>query len=86
MLLPLQVWITTIVACLCVTMSTSAVDNHQNAIADNIAGVWLKDYSVWWARLLVLGLNVPCIIVSLRVSNHCNKLRNFGSCVGFSNA
>ena len=66
----LQVWITTLVACLCVTMSTSAVDNHQNAIADNIAGVWLKQYSVWWARLLVLGLNLPCIIVSLRVSLH----------------
>lgn len=49
-------------------MSTSAVDNYQNAIADNIAGVFLKQYSVWWSRLLVLALNVPCIVVSLRVS------------------
>ena len=66
----LQVSITTIVACLSVTMSTSAVDNYQNAIADNIAGVFLKQYSVWWSRLLVLALNVPCIVVSLRVSHH----------------
>lgn len=60
-------WITTIVACLSVTMSTSAVDNYQNAIADNISGVFLKQYSVWWSRLLVMALNVPCIVVSLRV-------------------
>ena len=64
----MQVSITTVVACLSVTMSTSAVDNYQNAIADNIAGVFLKQYSVWWSRLLVLALNVPCIVVSLRVS------------------
>ena len=63
-----QTWITVIVACLSVTMSTSAVDTLQNAITDNIAGVYLKDYSVWWSRLLVVGLNVPCVVISLRVN------------------
>ena len=66
----MQVWITVVVACLSVTMSTSAVDNYQNAIVDNVAGVYLKDYSIWWSRLLVLLLNVPCIVVSLRVRPH----------------
>jgi hypothetical protein len=50
-------------------MSTSAVDNYQNALADNIAGVFLKHYSVWWSRALVLILNIPCIVVSLRVGH-----------------
>ncbi len=50
-------------------MSTSAVDNYQNALADNIAGVFLKNYCVWWTCALVLALNMPCIVVSLRVGN-----------------
>ena len=66
--MPIQIWITALVACLSVTMSTSAVDNYQNALADNISGVYLKNYSVWYTRALVLCLNVPCIVVSLRVS------------------
>ncbi len=42
----------------------------QNAIVDNISGVYLKHANLWWTRALVLALNVPCIIVSLKV-RHC---------------
>ena len=48
-------------------MSTSAVDSLQNALVDNISGVYLKHVKLIWVRMLVLVLTVPCLIVSLQV-------------------
>ena len=64
----LQTWLLTLVACLSVTMSTSNIDSYQNAIVDNISGVFLRNQNVLWSRLLVLALNAPCIAVSVQVS------------------
>ncbi len=55
------------VAVLSTTLSESAIDSLQNAVVDNISGVFLKDTPVIWSRLLVLLLNVPVIVVSLQV-------------------
>lgn len=56
-----------IVCILSVTMSTSAVDSLQNAIVDNISGVYLKHAPLLVVRGLVLALTVPPMIVSLKV-------------------
>ena len=40
----------------------------QNAIVDNISGVYLRHANVLYSRILVVLLNVPCIVCSLRVS------------------
>ena len=48
-------------------MSTSAIDSLQNALTDNISGVYLKRVRLIWVRLLVLVLTVPCMVVSLKV-------------------
>jgi hypothetical protein len=56
-----------IVSILSVTMSTSAVDSLQNAIVDNISGVYLKNSPLLVVRGLVLLLTVPPMIVSLKV-------------------
>jgi Na+/proline symporter len=58
-----------IVAILSVTMSTSAVDSLQNAIVDNISGVYLKNSPLLVVRGLVLLLTVPPMIVSLKSYN-----------------
>mmetsp|Transcript_1562 Transcript_1562/g.4619 ORF Transcript_1562/g.4619 Transcript_1562/m.4619 type:complete len:552 (+) Transcript_1562:384-2039(+) len=58
-----------VVSILSVTMSTSAIDSLQNAIVDNISGVWLKKAPLLWVRMLVLVLNVPPLVVSLRSYN-----------------
>ncbi|KAK9811347.1 hypothetical protein WJX72_002216 [[Myrmecia] bisecta] len=62
-------WVICIVAVLAATMSLAAVDSLQNAIVDNISGVLLRRYSVWWSRALVVILNIPPIIVSLQSYN-----------------
>lgn len=54
-----------------VTMSTSAIDSLQNALTDNISGVYLKRVRLIWVRLLVLVLTVPCMVVSLKVCSPC---------------
>lgn len=56
---------------LSVTMSTSAVDSLQNAIVDNISGVYLKNSPLLVVRGLVLLLTVPPMIVSLKVCASC---------------
>ena len=48
-------------------MSTSAVDSLQNALVDNISGVYLRTVPLLWVRALVLVLTVPCLVVSLKV-------------------
>ena len=60
-----------IVSILSVTMSTSAVDSLQNAIVDNISGVYLKNSPLLVVRGLVLLLTVPPMIVSLKVCVSC---------------
>jgi hypothetical protein len=60
-----------IVSILSVTMSTSAVDSLQNAIVDNISGVYLKNSPLLVVRGLVLLLTVPPMIVSLKVCDGC---------------
>lgn len=47
-------------------MSTSSVDSLQNALVDNISGVYLRRVPLLWVRALVLVLTVPCLIVSLK--------------------
>lgn len=59
---------------LSVTMSTSAVDSLQNAIVDNISGVYLKHAPLLVVRALVLALTVPPMIVSLKVPSFSSKL------------
>jgi hypothetical protein len=63
-----------IVSILSVTMSTSAVDSLQNAIVDNISGVYLKNSPLLVVRGLVLLLTVPPMIVSLKVCASCCRL------------
>lgn len=58
-----------VVSLLAVTMSTSAIDSLQNAIVDNVSGVWLRKAPLLWVRLLVLVLNVPPLVVSLKSYN-----------------
>ncbi|ORY01395.1 hypothetical protein K493DRAFT_298399 [Basidiobolus meristosporus CBS 931.73] len=60
------VWITVIVTMLAVCMNTSAVDSMQNALVDSISSVFLKTRPVWWSRVLVVVVNVPLIILSLK--------------------
>lgn len=64
---PTQVWVVTLVAILSTTLSESAIDSLQNAIVDNISGVFLQNVPIIWTRLLVVLLNIPVIIVSLQV-------------------
>lgn len=58
-----------VVSILSVSMSTSAVDSLQNAVVDTISGVYLKRSPLIWVRLLVLVLNVPPMIISLKSYN-----------------
>jgi len=57
-----------VVAVLSVSMSTSAIDSLQNAIVDNISGVYLQHAPLLVVRGLVLLLTVPPMIVSLKAS------------------
>lgn len=68
-----------IVSILAVTMSESAVDSLQNAIVDSISITFVAPITalvlprlkvnLWWIRALVLVLNVPPIVVSLKGYN-----------------
>ncbi|ORX93715.1 hypothetical protein K493DRAFT_222798 [Basidiobolus meristosporus CBS 931.73] len=60
------VWIIVIVTVLAATMNQSAVDSLQNALVDNISSLLLRGRSVWWSRLVVVIVNVPLVVVSLR--------------------
>ncbi|KAK9721735.1 hypothetical protein K7432_003202 [Basidiobolus ranarum] len=59
------IWILTFVALLASTMCQSAVDGYQNALVDCVSTTLLKGKSMWWARLAVLTINIPIIIVAL---------------------
>eukprot|EP00898_Chlorokybus_atmophyticus_P001957 jgi/Chlat1/2762/Chrsp187S00197 len=59
-------WVIVITSVLAVTWSTSAVDSFQNAIVDTVSGVWLRGVPLMYIRALVLILNIPPIVVSLK--------------------
>ncbi|KAK9712785.1 hypothetical protein K7432_006915 [Basidiobolus ranarum] len=60
------IWITVIVTILAVVMNSSAVDSMQNALVDSISSVFLKNRPVWISRILVVVVNVPLVIISLK--------------------
>ena len=74
-----RVWLLVIVAVLAVSMSTGQVDSLQNAIVDTISITFVTPIvncirrgakvDLKWIRLMVLALNIPPIIVSLKGYN-----------------
>lgn len=66
-----RTWLLIIVAVLAATMSTSAVDSIQNAITDSVGATlvrpFFKQANVTWIRALVVLLNIPPVVVSLKV-------------------
>lgn len=64
----MQVGILVVVSVLAVVMSESAVDALQNALVNNVGGVFLKGCPIWWIRGLVILLNIPPMVISLQVN------------------
>lgn len=50
-------------------MNESAVDSLQNGLAASISGQWLKGAPLWRARLGVIIINVPLIVIGARGYN-----------------
>lgn len=67
-----RTWLLVIVAVLAATMSTSAVDSIQNAITDSVGATLVRPFfkraDITWIRALVVLLNIPPVVVSLKVS------------------
>jgi Na+/proline symporter len=59
-------WLVVIIILLAVTMSESAVDSQQNGVIDCLSTVFFKGRSANWARIIVIIINIPVIIVSLK--------------------
>jgi Na+/proline symporter len=66
------IWILIIVTLIAVTMNESAVDSLQNAIADTLTSLGLSlgiKIDLKWARVIVVLINIPIIIVGLQGYN-----------------
>jgi Na+/proline symporter len=61
-----RAWVSVLLLLLAAVMNESAVDSYQTGLTASLSATFLRNRPLWMTRALVLLLNVPPIIVSLR--------------------
>jgi len=59
-------WVGVVTLVLAVTMNESAIDSLQNGLAASISAHFFKGMNIWYARVAVLLVNVPLIIIGFQ--------------------